>query len=89
MEENKDSIIITERSLLTDKHVFAKMLYDNGKIEYVNYQIYLKWFDTFSKDFPIEKVIYVKTSPEICHTRILHLFTFQMPTQRVGILVCN
>jgi deoxyadenosine/deoxycytidine kinase len=71
IEENTNSVIITERSLLTDKHVFAKMLYDNDKIEYVNYQIYLKWFDTFSKDYPIERIIYVKTSPEICHKRIM------------------
>ena len=46
-------IIITERSLFTDKYVFAKMLYDQGKIEDVCYQIYLKWFDEFAKDFPI------------------------------------
>lgn len=71
IDENSDAIIITERSLSTDRHIFAKMLYDNGKIEDVNYQIYLKWFDTFSKDFPIEKIIYVKTDPEICHERIL------------------
>jgi deoxyadenosine/deoxycytidine kinase len=71
IKENKQSIIITERSLLTDRHIFAKMLYDNGKIEDVNYQIYLKWFDTFSSDFPIKKIIYVKTTPEICYKRIL------------------
>lgn len=71
IEENRNAIIITERSLSTDRHVFAKMLYDNGKIEHVNYQIYLNWFDTFSNDFPIETIIYVKTSPEICHKRIL------------------
>ena len=29
----KNSVIITERSLMTDKHVFAKMLYDEKKIE--------------------------------------------------------
>jgi deoxyadenosine/deoxycytidine kinase len=63
-------IIITERSLFTDKMVFAKMLYDTGKIEYVNYQIYLNWFNTFSEEFPIHKVIYVKTDPNICHQRI-------------------
>jgi deoxyadenosine/deoxycytidine kinase len=64
-------IIITERSLFTDKLVFAKMLYESGKIEHVNYQIYSQWFDTFSEEFPVHKVIYVKTSPEICHMRIL------------------
>jgi deoxyadenosine/deoxycytidine kinase len=63
-------IIITERSLCTDKMVFAKMLYDDHKIEYVNYQIYLNWFDTFSDEFPVHKVIYVKTSPEKCYERI-------------------
>ena len=51
--------------------VFAKMLFDTGKIEYVNYQIYLNWFDTFSDEFPVHKVVYVKTAPEKCHERIL------------------
>lgn len=66
----KPTIVITERSLYTDKLVFAKMLYDSGKIEHVNYQIYLSWFDTFSEEFPVHKVIYVKTAPENCHMRI-------------------
>jgi deoxyadenosine/deoxycytidine kinase len=70
VENNPDAIIITERSLHTDKMVFAKMLYDDDKIEDVNYQIYLKWFDTFAKDFPVEKIIYVKADPEICQQRI-------------------
>lgn len=63
-------VIITERSLYTDKMVFAKMLYDTGKIESINYQIYLNWFNTFADDFPVNKIIYVKTEPEICHQRI-------------------
>jgi deoxyadenosine/deoxycytidine kinase len=63
-------VIITERSLFTDKMVFAKMLYDSGKIEHINYQIYLNWFNTFAEEFPINKIIYVKTDPEICHKRI-------------------
>lgn len=67
---NAKYVIITERSLYTDKMVFAKMLYDTGKIESINYQIYLNWFDTFANEFPINKIIYVKASPEICHERI-------------------
>jgi deoxyadenosine/deoxycytidine kinase len=69
-KENQHYIIITERSLYTDKMVFAKMLYDSGKIEDVNYQIYLNWFDTFSGEFPVHKVIYVKARPEKCYERI-------------------
>ena len=63
-------VIITERSLYTDKLVFAKMLYDTGKIEHVNYQIYINWFDMFVEEFPIHKIIYVKTDAEICYERI-------------------
>ena len=70
VEDHPDAIIITERCLHTDKYVFAKMLYDSGKIESVNYQIYLKWFDTFAKDFPIHKIIYMKADPQICMDRI-------------------
>jgi len=42
-------IIFTERSMYTDKNVFAKMLYDNNKMDTIEYQIYLKWFDEFSE----------------------------------------
>lgn len=63
-------LIITERSLYTDKHVFAKMLYDQGKIEDVCYQIYLNWFEEFAKDFPINYSVYVKTDPNKCYERI-------------------
>lgn len=67
---DKKIIIITERSLYTDKMVFAKMLYDSKKIEHVNYQIYLNWFETFSEEFPVNKVVYVKTTPDKCYQRI-------------------
>ena len=70
-QNKKDKyIIITERSLYTDKFVFAKMLYDQGKIEDVMYQIYLNWFDEFAKDFPVNDIIYVNTDPTKCYERI-------------------
>lgn len=63
-------IIITERSLYTDKYVFAKMLYEQQKIEDVCYKIYINWFEEFVKDFPINCSIYVKTDPTKCYERI-------------------
>ena len=63
-------VIITERSLFTDKMVFAKMLYDSGKIESINYQIYLNWFNAFADEFKVDKVIYVNANPEICYERV-------------------
>ena len=43
-------VIISERSLDTDKNVFAKMLYDDGKIKEVEYKIYMKWFEEFNQN---------------------------------------
>ena len=62
-------IIITERSLLTDRDVFCKMLYDTKKISYIDYNIYNKWFTTFSDDYPVNKIIYLLTKPEVCAER--------------------
>lgn len=70
VDENPGAIIVTERSLYTDRYVFAKMLYDAGNIEEVDYLIYMKWFDTFIKEYPISRYVYVKTEPTICHNRV-------------------
>ena len=70
IKENPDALIITERCLFTDYHVFAKMLHDQNKIEDVNYAIYLKWFNEFANDYPVNRVIYVNTSPSTCYERI-------------------
>lgn len=71
IKNNPNKIIVTERSLYTDKLVFAKMLYEAKKIELVNYKIYLNWFDEFIEDLPINKIIYVKTDFNICYDRII------------------
>ena len=69
IEKNYD-IIVVERSMFTDKMVFAKMLYDDGNIEEVEYQIYNKWFEEFIKDLPPIDIIYVLTSPETALMRV-------------------
>lgn len=70
VRENPGSIIITERSVYTDKNVFAKMLHDDEKIEEVNYQIYLKWFDEFIQDLNINEYVYIKTDAKIAKERV-------------------
>lgn len=63
-------VIVSERSLDTDKNVFALMLYEEGSIEDVEYEIYRKWFDEFKKDFPEERILYIQATPNICKGRI-------------------
>ena len=70
IEENKYEIIFTERSVFTDKEVFAKKLYDDGFIEKDEYTIYNMWFQEFLKEIRLHSVIYVNVDPEICLQRI-------------------
>ena len=63
-------IIITERCLITDAHVFAKMLYDSKHIEEDEYQIYTRWFDEFAKEVEPSCIVYFKASTDVCMTRI-------------------
>ena len=67
---NPNSIIICERSVWTDKNVFAKMLFHDGKIEGVNYKIYNMWFDEFIRKYDMDGIFYVKTDPEKCSKRV-------------------
>lgn len=63
-------IIITERSIETDKEIFAKMLYENKTLDNISYTIYLKWFDELSRGLKVDKLVYLKTSPEISLQRV-------------------
>jgi len=68
--ENPDyKYIVTERSLFTDKNIFCKMLYENGVIHPIQYQIYQAWFDEFMTTHEY-KFIYLRTTPEVAFTRV-------------------
>ncbi len=66
----KIKIIITERCLITDAHVFEKMLYDSKHIEEDEHQIYTRWFDEFAKEVEPSCIVYFKASTEVCMNRI-------------------
>ena len=68
--KTEHNYIFTERSLSTDKYVFAQMLYDGKIMGSCEYQIYNKWFDSFNSDTAITHIVYVKTDPIKCYDRI-------------------
>jgi len=63
-------VIITERSVETDRNIFAKMLYDCGDIAQDEYAIYNMWFDEFVRDLPVAGLVYIRADPETCMQRI-------------------
>jgi deoxyadenosine/deoxycytidine kinase len=68
---NGKCVLITERSIETDRQVFAKMLYEQSIMDNISYNIYLKWFDELSMSLKVEHTVYVKTRPETAMERIL------------------
>lgn len=66
---NPRSVIITERCLLTDYNVFAKLLYENGAMLEEEYTIYKKWFHYFQQEIEISGIIYVKTDVSVAKER--------------------
>jgi len=70
LKEDTD-IIIMERSIFTDCEVFAKMLYDDGKIEEIEYNIYMKWFNEFIGDLPNIWHIYIQADPNVSAGRVI------------------
>lgn len=63
-------VIIMERSLQTDRLVFAQMLKDEAKISEIEFAVYTKWFDSFQKDIPLCNIIYLRTTPEVALERV-------------------
>jgi len=63
-------IIITERSILTDKYVFAEMLRCAGDMDPLEWELYESWFDIFGKEYPVSGIIYVSTNANISKERI-------------------
>lgn len=63
-------VLVCERSLEADKHIFANMLHRDGLIDSVNYQIYCKFFGEYAEDFNLDRVVYIDADADVCFRRI-------------------
>jgi deoxyguanosine kinase len=70
VDANPNKIIVCERSIYTDKYVFARMLYEAGNINEIEWKTYCYWFDTFKEKTKVDVILYVNTDPEECFNRI-------------------
>ena len=67
----KDRMVIMERSVETDKRIFAQMLIDDGSIDPICARIYNEWYHDLVSDAH-EKIVnvYIRTPPDVCLERI-------------------
>lgn len=71
LEDNPETqIILTERSVLTDKYVFAEMLRDAGEMDPLEWELYDNWFSIFSTQHPVSGIIYLSTGSTTSKDRI-------------------
>ena len=69
IKNNKNNSIIAERSVYTDRNVFANLLYKEGCINKIEMEIYNYCFNNFNVD--IDLFIYLDTSVKNCSKRIV------------------
>lgn len=67
-------VVFIERSLLTDRHVFALSLYRGGFFETLDWQIYNEWHELFvelvdSVAKYTAEYVYIRAQPNTCHER--------------------
>lgn len=62
--------IVMERSLEADKNIFAKMLYDEGKLEPCMHDIYLHMSRGGLEKYTADGILWVHAGPETCYERI-------------------
>jgi deoxyadenosine/deoxycytidine kinase len=68
-----DGVRISERSLLSDRFVFASIMKDMKILDEAEYEIYLQCYEYMLKMKEIVNlsgIIYIRCSPEICEQRI-------------------
>lgn len=70
IEHQDKDFIVVERSILTDRDVFCKMLYDDKKINEIEHQIYLKYFNELLPDVVPSYHLLLQASPKVCLERI-------------------
>lgn len=62
------SVIVTERSVESDRYLFAKMLYESELMNDLEWQVYLSWYGFLNIN--VDKIIYIKTDVDNCVDRI-------------------
>lgn len=75
LSKSKEKYNFFERSVFADKYCFAENCHESGKMNKIEWEDYCKWFDWLSTHFKLDQKIngfvYVKTSPEVSHKRIV------------------
>ncbi|XP_072002478.1 deoxyguanosine kinase, mitochondrial-like isoform X2 [Engystomops pustulosus] len=72
--KQQDPVQIFERSLYSDRFVFAKALFELGHLNEIEWTLYQEWhsflIEEFGKRAALDGIIYLRASPEKCFERL-------------------
>lgn len=67
----QDKIIVFERSIYCDRHVFAKNLHQQGAMDETEWALYVHFWDYFKESVPTpDAILYLHTPAEECFRRL-------------------
>lgn len=67
----ENDVIVSERSILTDRYVFAEMLRRDGLLSPIEWDLYLRWFHLLADMTKVHGIIMIDTPPTTCSERIV------------------
>jgi len=72
VKSHPDKVVFCERSFLTDKHIFAKGMYDDNKLDEMSWRVFDHIYDFVTKEIHIhiDGMIYLRCDPDVCMRRI-------------------
>ena len=67
-----ENLVIAERSIVTDRKVFAKLLMESKEISEIEWKLYNQWYTWLKEGFNAvpNKFIYLRAEPDISYSRI-------------------
>lgn len=72
-KENENKIVVCERSIMTDMHVFVEAARELNTLSSVEYEVFKNWFTMLLdlSKFKVDGYIYIRCDPKISHQRII------------------
>ncbi|XP_037603588.1 deoxycytidine kinase 1-like [Sebastes umbrosus] len=76
LQQAENPVQFYERSVYSDRYVFASCLFECGKLTETERSIYVDWhtwlLNQFEPDIALDGIIYLRAQPQRCMQRLLH-----------------